>query len=136
MDFNYIWLFPDFSDFPQYITPKSVIDDTEENIDTVLGMDSEDDRNMANLVYEIGGSFTQGDIGQDRIIGSKSQSQEYKKFPTLTQERMSELSLRIKKGDIEAKNEFILGNLRLVLFTMNRYYRYTGGHMAEDLIQE
>lgn len=43
------------------------------------------------------------------------------KLPVLSRERKRELFERIKKGDKEAREEFVYGNLRLVLSIMKRF---------------
>ena len=43
------------------------------------------------------------------------------KLPVLSKERKKELFERIKKGDKEAREEFVYGNLRLVLSIMKRF---------------
>ena len=42
------------------------------------------------------------------------------KLPTLTQEEKDALFIRIKAGDMEARELFIKGNLRLVLSVIRR----------------
>ncbi|MBQ7915651.1 MAG: RNA polymerase sporulation sigma factor SigG [Firmicutes bacterium] len=55
------------------------------------------------------------------------------KLPTLTQEEKSTLLKRIKEGDMQAREEFIRGNLRLVLRIIQRFYNR--GENADDLFQ-
>lgn len=55
------------------------------------------------------------------------------KLPTLTNERKNELLLKIKQGDKEAKDEFIKGNLRLVLSIVQRFAGR--GESMDDLFQ-
>ena len=43
------------------------------------------------------------------------------KLPTLTQEEKDALFIRIKAGDMEARELFIKGNLRLVLSVIRRF---------------
>ena len=43
------------------------------------------------------------------------------KLPVLSNEEKNELFKRIKKGDTEAREEFINGNLRLVLSVIQRF---------------
>ena len=43
------------------------------------------------------------------------------KLPVLTEQEKHELFLRIQNGDIEARQEFICGNLRLVLSVLQRF---------------
>ena len=44
------------------------------------------------------------------------------KLPVLTNKEKDELFIKIKQGDEEARNEFIRGNLRLVLSVIQRFY--------------
>jgi RNA polymerase sporulation-specific sigma factor len=55
------------------------------------------------------------------------------KLPTLTHEEKSALFQRIKNGDMQAREEFIRGNLRLVLRIIQRFYNR--GENADDLFQ-
>lgn len=55
------------------------------------------------------------------------------KLPTLTKARKEELFLKIKEGDKEAREEFIHGNLRLVLSVIQRFA--SRGENADDLFQ-
>lgn len=55
------------------------------------------------------------------------------KIPVLTSEEKSQLFKRIKEGDKEARDEFINGNLRLVLSVIKRFYGR--GENADDLFQ-
>ena len=55
------------------------------------------------------------------------------KIPVLTSEEKSQLFKRIKKGDKEARDEFINGNLRLVLSVIKRFYGR--GENVDDLFQ-
>ena len=55
------------------------------------------------------------------------------KLPLLSKEEKNELFLKIKKGDMEARNKFINGNLRLVLSVIQRFYGR--GENADDLFQ-
>ena len=43
------------------------------------------------------------------------------KLPTLTEREKNDLFERIQKGDISARQEFICGNLRLVLSVIQRF---------------
>jgi RNA polymerase sigma-G factor len=55
------------------------------------------------------------------------------KLPVLTSAQKKELFVKIKNGDEEARNEFINGNLRLVLSVIQRF---TGrGENVDDLFQ-
>lgn len=55
------------------------------------------------------------------------------KLPTLSNEEKNELLVKIKKGDLEAREKFIQGNLRLVLSVIQRFYNR--GENADDLFQ-
>ena len=55
------------------------------------------------------------------------------KLPVLSDERKNELLIRIKNGDKEAKDEFIKGNLRLVLSIVQRFSGR--GESMDDLFQ-
>lgn len=55
------------------------------------------------------------------------------KLPLLSKEEKEELLKKIKNGDEEARDEFINGNLRLVLSVIQRFYGR--GESADDLFQ-
>lgn len=55
------------------------------------------------------------------------------KLPVLTNKEKDELFIKIKQGDEEARNEFIRGNLRLVLSVIQRFYGR--GENPDDLFQ-
>ena len=55
------------------------------------------------------------------------------KLPSLSNERKNELLIRIKQGDKQAKDEFIKGNLRLVLSIVQRFSGR--GENMDDLFQ-
>lgn len=55
------------------------------------------------------------------------------KLPTLTGQEKSELFLKIKSGDQEARETFIKGNLRLVLSVVGRFNKR--GEYVDDLFQ-
>mgnify|MGYP001256630108 FL=1 len=55
------------------------------------------------------------------------------KLPLLSGNKMNELMIRIKKGDKKAREEFIQGNLRLVLSVIQRFGNR--GENADDLFQ-
>ncbi|NLL82256.1 MAG: RNA polymerase sporulation sigma factor SigG [Tissierellia bacterium] len=55
------------------------------------------------------------------------------KLPVLTHEEMQELFVKIKAGDMEAREKFIQGNLRLVLSIIQRFNRR--GEPVDDLFQ-
>lgn len=55
------------------------------------------------------------------------------KLPILTNKEKDELFIKIKQGDEEARNQFIRGNLRLVLSVIQRFYGR--GENPDDLFQ-
>lgn len=55
------------------------------------------------------------------------------KLPVLTEEEKQELFARIQNGDMQARREFIYGNLRLVLSILHRFS--SRGENADDLFQ-
>ncbi|NLY46428.1 MAG: RNA polymerase sporulation sigma factor SigG [Tissierella sp.] len=55
------------------------------------------------------------------------------KLPVLTNEEMQKLFVKIKAGDMKAREEFIQGNLRLVLSIIQRFNRR--GEPVDDLFQ-
>lgn len=55
------------------------------------------------------------------------------KLPVLTNEEMQKLFIKIKAGDFKAREEFIQGNLRLVLSIIQRFNRR--GEHVDDLFQ-
>jgi len=55
------------------------------------------------------------------------------KLPVLTNEQKKELFERIQKGDVSAREEFINGNLRLVLSVIQRFNNR--GEYVDDLFQ-
>lgn len=55
------------------------------------------------------------------------------KLPLLSGEEKNELLNRIKKGDEQARDKFINGNLRLVLSVIKRFYGR--GENVDDLFQ-
>ena len=55
------------------------------------------------------------------------------KLKVLTNEEMQKLFIKIKDGDLEAREEFIQGNLRLVLSIIQRFNRR--GEAVDDLFQ-
>ena len=55
------------------------------------------------------------------------------KLPLLSKKEKEELLAKIKQGDKEARNQFINGNLRLVLSVIQRFYGR--GESADDLFQ-
>lgn len=58
---------------------------------------------------------------------------ETSKLPILSNERKEELLKAIKNGDEQARNEFVNGNLRLVLSVIKRFYGR--GENVDDLFQ-
>ena len=55
------------------------------------------------------------------------------KLPVLSNEEKQELLIKIKNGDIEAREKFIQGNLRLVLSVVQRFGGR--GENPDDLFQ-
>ena len=55
------------------------------------------------------------------------------KLKVLTNEEMQKLFIKIKAGDLEARQEFVQGNLRLVLSIIQRFNRR--GEPVDDLFQ-
>ena len=55
------------------------------------------------------------------------------KLPLLSEQEKEQLFARIKKGDKEAKEEYIRGNLRLVLSVIRRFS--SSGENPDDLFQ-
>ena len=55
------------------------------------------------------------------------------KLPILTEEEKQELFARIQNGDMQARQQFIYGNLRLVLSILHRFN--SRGENADDLFQ-
>ena len=55
------------------------------------------------------------------------------KLPLLNKEEKEKLLIQIKEGNEEARQEFINGNLRLVLSVIQRFYGR--GESADDLFQ-
>ena len=55
------------------------------------------------------------------------------KLPVLSNEEKQELLIKIKNGDIEAREKFVEGNLRLVLSVVQRFGGR--GENADDLFQ-
>ncbi len=55
------------------------------------------------------------------------------KLPALSNEEKNELLIKIKNGDMGAREKFINGNLRLVLSVIQRFYNR--GENADDLFQ-
>ncbi len=56
-----------------------------------------------------------------KAAGIELYIKELMNIPMLSEQEKQELPLLIEKGDIEAKNRFIEGNLRLVLYTVNEF---------------
>lgn len=55
------------------------------------------------------------------------------KLPILTETEKNELFIKIKQGDQEARNQYIYGNLRLVLSIIQRFSNR--GEQMDDLFQ-
>lgn len=64
----------------------------------------------------------------------KMYMKEVSKYPLLTEERELELAKRVQEGDMEARNEFVNANLRLVISVAKHYIGC--GIPFLDLIQE
>ena len=54
-------------------------------------------------------------------------------LPVLSNRKMTELLARIRRGDRQAREEFVMGNLRLVLSVVHRFLHR--GESADDLFQ-
>ena len=67
-------------------------------------------------------------IGKVEICGVDTS-----KLPVIKNERMRELFPRVHAGDMEARHEFIQGNLRLVLSVLQRFHNR--GENVDDLFQ-
>ncbi len=55
------------------------------------------------------------------------------KLPVLSKEKKAELFIKIKNGDLKAREEFVQGNLRLVLSVIQRFNNR--GESVDDLFQ-
>ena len=55
------------------------------------------------------------------------------KLPVLSKEKKAELFIKIKNGDLDAREEFVQGNLRLVLSVIQRFNNR--GESVDDLFQ-
>ena len=55
------------------------------------------------------------------------------KLPVLSKEKKAELFIKIKNGDMDAREEFVQGNLRLVLSVIQRFNNR--GESVDDLFQ-
>ena len=83
-------------------------------------------------------SFVQASTVRIRMLGFMINKVEIcgvntAKLPTLTHEEKCALFERIQQGDMQAREEFIRGNLRLVLRIIQRFYNR--GENADDLFQ-
>ena len=67
-------------------------------------------------------------IGKVEICGVDTST-----LPVISNDRMRELFPRVHSGDIEAREEFIRGNLRLVLSVLQRFHHRTEN--VDDLFQ-
>lgn len=81
--------------------------------------------NNTNSIFSKGGFFL---INKVEICGVNTS-----KLPLLTNEEKKELFIRIKQGDEEARQQFIKGNLRLVLSVIRKFFNK--GDNADDLFQ-
>ena len=68
-------------------------------------------------------------------VGLQSYLKQIKNIPLLTPEREKELAIRAINGDIQARNELVSANLRLVVMAAKKYNQNTSLSF-EDLIQE
>ena len=68
-------------------------------------------------------------------VGLQSYLKQIKNIPLLTPEREKELAIRAINGDIQARNELVSANLRLVVMAAKKYNQNTSLSI-EDLIQE
>ena len=55
------------------------------------------------------------------------------KLPTLSKAEKNELFVKIKQGDLDARDKFVNGNLRLVLSVIQRFNNR--GENSDDLFQ-
>ena len=55
------------------------------------------------------------------------------KLTTLTNKEMNELLLKVKNGDLDARNKMVVGNLKLVLSVMKKFNNRRDN--ADDLFQ-
>lgn len=68
-------------------------------------------------------------------VGLQSYLKQIKNIPLLIPEREKELAIRAINGDIQARNELVSANLRLVVMAAKKYNQNTSLSF-EDLIQE
>lgn len=68
-------------------------------------------------------------------VGLQSYLKQIKNIPLLTPEREKELAIHAINGDIQARNELVSANLRLVVMAAKKYNQNTSLSF-EDLIQE
>ena len=79
-------------------------------------------------------TYVNGDLAVATTDALQLFMQEIGRYPLLTKEQEIELSQRIERGDLEAKEQMINSNLRLVVSIAKRYQGH--GLSLLDLIQE
>ena len=79
-------------------------------------------------------TYVNGDLAVATTDALQLFMQEIGRYPLLTKEQEIELSQRVERGDIEAKEQMINSNLRLVVSIAKRYQGH--GLTLLDLIQE
>ena len=79
-------------------------------------------------------TYVMDDLAQQTTDAMALFLQEVRRYPLLTREQEIELAKRIERGDLEAKDELVNSNLRLVISNARKYQ----GHdlPLQDLIQE
>jgi RNA polymerase primary sigma factor len=87
-----------------------------------------------NCGREAKATYVNGDLAVATTDALQLFMQEIGRYPLLTKEQEIELSQRIERGDIEAKEQMINSNLRLVVSIAKRYQGH--GLSLLDLIQE
>lgn len=85
--------------------------------------------------------FTEGDITEvektaSSVDGINLYLKLISRYPLLTQKEEQELGTRVRDGDLAAKEQMILANLRLVVFNAKRYLPFVKHMNLLDLIQE
>ena len=56
------------------------------------------------------------------------------KLPVLSREEKNKLFIKIKNGDLQARETFVKGNLRLVLSVIQRFNNVTGCQFAKPQV--
>jgi RNA polymerase primary sigma factor len=87
-----------------------------------------------NCGREAKATYVNGDLAVATTDALQLFMQEIGRYPLLTKEQEIELSQRIERGDLEAKEQMINSNLRLVVSIAKRYQGH--GLSLLDLIQE